>query len=148
VLWNRHGFRIGKLVLLDELIGVRDVVRFERRNTHQKGVKDHSYAPDIDFIAVSMTQDDFWCDVIGSAADASFLLILELHASGQSEVPELDIKLLAEEYIAELEIAMQNFSAVQVCHSLDNLHNESLRLRNGETLTLAYKLIETLSATD
>jgi len=75
------------------------------------------------------------------------VLVLELHSRSQSKVSKLDIQSLAEEYVAEFEIAMQNLPAVQISNSPDDLGNKLLTLWHSEAFALINKFIETLNKT-
>lgn len=81
MVWDAYIVVVFELVLLNEVIGVLDVVSFEGRIPEHEGVEYDSYAPDIHFVAIPMPQDYLRCDIVWCPTYAPLLLIQILHPS-------------------------------------------------------------------
>jgi len=140
-----HVVREGVAVDADLLVGGLDVRRLEGRLADEQRVDDDAERPDVDFVAVArLALQDLGRDVVGRAADGLLLLALELDLGGQAEVAQLDLHLLAEEEVAQLEVAVDHLVLHQVLHRVQDLQQVALHLDFRQPLAPLEQLVQRL----
>lgn len=92
----------------------------------------------------SLALQDFGGNVIGGAADGPLLLAVELEFGGQAEVSQLEFHLVREEEVAEFEVAVDDFVALQLAHARNDLHHLALHLNLGQPFASAHLFVDGL----
>jgi hypothetical protein len=106
---------IGEAVLVasNSLIGCLDIVSFKWRLADNKSVNNDSQGPDINLVRMSLfALKNFWRNIVGSTADGSFALSIELKLGGETEISHFDFHLVVKEKVTEFQISMNNAMGV------------------------------------
>lgn len=98
--WGVHVLGKAEGALFDFLVSIFDIFGLEGRSTVGQGVYNHSKAPDIDLVTVTLWLKDLGGYVVGCAADSFFLLSVKIYFSGKAEITNFNGHILAEEEIA------------------------------------------------
>lgn len=123
------------------LYGLLEGGCFERADPILHAIENDPEGPDIGRIAVAEASSNLRGQEIGCTACLSLELLIGLKLARKPEVPDFDMVVSAKKTVAELEatlsegvLAMEDFPAVQVLDSLENLHavppNVVFRRRN------------------
>mmetsp|Transcript_85257 Transcript_85257/g.246474 ORF Transcript_85257/g.246474 Transcript_85257/m.246474 type:complete len:570 (+) Transcript_85257:804-2513(+) len=120
-----HGVREAVLVVLDPPVRCLDIGGLERRPPDNHRVQHHAKRPDVYLEGVpGLALQDLGSDVVGRAADRALLLAVVLKLRREAEIANLQARVRVEEQVAQLEVAVDDTSAVQVLHRNDEIIQE------------------------
>ena len=83
-------------------------------------------------------------DVVGSTANSSLALAIELKLRCETEVTYLDLHLIVEEQVTELEITMDDAMRVEILQSINHLLSVAFDLQLVESLSALQQFIHAL----
>lgn len=84
------------------------------------------------------------CDVVGSTANSSFALAIELQFGCKAEVTNFHLHLVVEEEISKLEISVDDSVAVQVLNCSADLVNVALHFKFVQAFASSKQFVEGL----
>lgn len=129
----------------DASVGGLDVVCLEGGFAYQKGVDDNTKGPDVDLLGVAVLAfQNLGGDVVGGAANGALAFAVELQLGGQPKVTNFDLHVVAEEQVAELEIAVNDPVAVELPQGGHNLDGLALHFELSQPLSAAQQVIHGL----
>jgi len=89
--------------------------------------EEHTERPDVRFFRVSVLENKFWTHATGSTNDRSGHLIaigIGIELLGQSKIAQTNLVLLGNQYVAQLEIAVEDVVPVEVLDGEEDLNKE------------------------
>ena len=133
----------------DSLVGSLHIRCLEGRLTNNKRVNDDSDRPDVDLVGVTLLAlEHLGSDVVGSTANGTLPLSIELKLGGETKITDLDLHLVVEEQITELQISVNDAMTVQILDSGTDLVNVALNLELVKALSATEQLIQRLVLTE
>ena len=107
----------------------------------QHRVGDHSDRPDVDFIrigALVVGSEDLGSNVVRSATHGLLAFIWLVELGRQPEITHLHLQIFIQKDIAQLQISVDDASAVQIFYSVDDLQKKVLDFGLRQTLAILY----------
>lgn len=104
-------------------VSIFQALCFEWWLAHQESIHDAANRPDVNFIRVTFLVQYFWCNVVRCSAKSFLSFAFVFDACGETEISNLYVKLIVEEQIAQLQIAMNNLIVVKIFHTAHDLMN-------------------------
>lgn len=120
----------------DSAVGALHVAGLERRFADEEGVEDHAEGPDVYLVRVAcLALEDFGCDVVGCAAYRFLSFALEVDLGSEAEIAKLDFHFVAEEEVAQFQIAVDDLSLVEVLEPIEDLEGVGLDFEFSESFS-------------
>ena len=98
-------------------IGRLHLVGLKRRFSKGQCIADDPARPDVYLVRVSCRAlDYFWCDVVWSSTDCSFLLLGELQLGGQPKIPNFEFHVCVDKDVAHLKVSVDDSVGVHMLY--------------------------------